>query len=249
MAPEIAADVGTQESLTRHNEVDTLRVSASLGTEPLIRRLRQAAPAKTVAARLAKERYPFFLDSSARDGQLGRYSFAGCDPFLVPRSKGRSVHLGDATGWRETTADPLRCLTNLLLQYCLPGASGPVPFLGYDVGRLIEHLPTRASDDQPNLPGSWFGFYDALIAYDHLEQAAYLIATGLPQPQGNPRTARAQRRIAWLEHLALEAKAPSQSGPSPQAPLAALRSNFSRDAYLRSVESAANTSSPGTSTK
>ena len=224
-----------------------MRVSSTLGLEPLVQRLPQAPPAEQVAARLSKEREPFFLDSSARDPTLGRYSFIGCDPFLLMRSRGRSVHVGDATGWREIGTDPFDCLQRLLAQYKVPSGAAPVPFaggavgyLGYDLGRLVERLPTLAVDDQPELPESWFGFYDAIVAYDHQDQATYLISTGLPEAAGPHRIDRAQRRLAWLEELALDAAAPAAHGPHflRGDREASLRSNFTREAYLRAVDHA-----------
>lgn len=179
---------------------------------------------------------------------LGRWSFIGCEPFLVMRSFGRRIVLSDGNGHptQELEADPFDYLESLLREYSLPAGQASVPFTGgavgylsYDLGRLVECLPSTALADHPELPEACLAFYDSVVAYDHQEGAAFLISTGLPEPAGGRRTERAERRLAWLTSLVGKAKAqPSCAAPPTGRHASQLTSNFSREAYLQAVRKA-----------
>ena len=225
-----------------------MRTRASI-EGPSFVRLANPPPPETIAARLSRARYPFFLDSSAEDARLGRFSFLGCDPFLVMRAKGRSVQLGDGISWRQLSNDPLDSLQDLLAAYTMPQGDLPFPFIGgavgylsYDLGRLIERMPSKALDNQTGIPDLSVAFYDAIIAYDHQAGTTYLVSTGLPNPPGEKRYAHAQRRLAWLEALAADAlPLPPHNAMGLTATRGGhlhLQSNFTKDAYLLAVERA-----------
>jgi para-aminobenzoate synthetase component 1 len=146
------------------------------------------------------------------------------------RSRGRVVRLTDGSGrTRELAADPLGVLRELLEQNRYPEPAAGIPFsggavgyLGYDLGRLIEKVPVSAADDL-GLPECYLAFYDNVVAFDHFTNKTYLVArdeTGL----------RELREV--LARPAAAAAAPDANSGS------ALRSNFSREAYVRAVERA-----------
>jgi para-aminobenzoate synthetase component 1 len=96
----------------------------------------------------------------------------------------------------------------LLEIYKLDHCPAPVPFLGgavgyfsYDLCHFIERLPSTAIDDL-NLPESYFAIYDTVVAFDHLEGRAYLVATGFPETEERQRLGRTRMRLeemkAWL---------------------------------------------------
>ncbi len=144
--------------------------------------------------------YGALLDSALACGRLGRYSFVLVDPFLVLRARGRGLTVISAEGVTNLCGDPFEALRGLLRQYRLPRAGTPFPFLGgavgyfaYDLGRHIEALPVRARDDLA-LPEMYLGFYDVVVAVDHLGGHVYLCGTGLPAA-GPSRTRRARERL------------------------------------------------------
>ncbi len=214
--------------------------------EPIVRSF-AAPPPDLLFARLAGRRRPFFLDSGTGGARLGRYSFLGADPFLTFASRGCAVDLVTGGRQRRLRADPLQTLERLLCRYALPPGDCPVPFaggavgyLGYDLGRLIEPASAgpRPPPDDLRLPDSVLCFYDALVAYDHVEGAAYLVSTGLPEPPGAARRDRAQRRLAELEAMVCGERHPPAGPPPLAVPAAEPVSAFSRPAYLAAVQRA-----------
>lgn len=165
--------------------------------------------------------YPFLLESSLASRDLGRYSFLGCHPFLIFRSKGRALTIRTAGGDRQVTGDPLEAVRSLLREYPLPRAASPVPFragavgyFGYDLNRLLERLPAEATDDL-DLPDIHLAFYDRVEAWDHESGRSYIFEMegGRPEVEAAP--------------------APPRAAPRPAPPRA--RSNFTRDAYVEAV--------------
>jgi para-aminobenzoate synthetase component 1 len=89
-----------------------------------------------------------------------------------------------------------------------PFKGGWVGWLGYDLGRCFESLPTRARDDL-QLPLFEFTHHDGVLAFDHVERRAYRV--GSRDVAGDGQT------VEW--------------SPRP----APLRSNFTRESYVRAV--------------
>ncbi|CAA9444578.1 Para-aminobenzoate synthase, aminase component [uncultured Rubrobacteraceae bacterium] len=187
------------------------------------------------------------LDSSSADDHSGRYSYLSADPFLTVCSRGRRVELTGPAGRTIVEADPFELLRCLLSRYFLAQSPGLPPFLGgavgyfgYDLGRLLESLPATNPADGA-LPELDVGFYDWVLAADHLSGENWLVATGLPA--GTEKAARA--RLAEIESR-LDAPAESSKGPegskgegraSDRKPLR-FRSNVSRADYLGAVRRA-----------
>jgi para-aminobenzoate synthetase component 1 len=158
---------------------------------------------------LIKDRpYSFFLDSGMDPHRLGRYSFLGSDPFLVMNSRGSEITLIRGREHEVQHGNPFDTIGKLLEIYKLDHCPAPVPFLGgavgyfsYDLCHFIEHLSSTAIDDL-GLPESYFAFYDAIIAFDHLEGKAYFVATGFPEMEEGQQLRRARMRLeemkSWL---------------------------------------------------
>jgi para-aminobenzoate synthetase component 1 len=75
-----------------------------------------------------------------------------------------------------------------------------VGYWGYDLCHFLERLPRRAEDDL-HLPDCALGFYDVVVAFDHLEGEAFIISSGLPELE--PRTAEKRARARTEELLGL----------------------------------------------
>jgi len=166
---------------------------------------------------LIKDRpYSFFLDSGMDPQSLGRYTFLGASPFLVMKSRGRKITLIYPDGKEGTVyGNPFDTLEELLGRYRLDHCPAPVPFQGgavgylsYDLCHFIERLPSTAIDDL-ELPEAYFAFYDAVLAFDHLEQKTYVVVTGFPELEEGHRLRQARLRLEeirnWLH--------PRHSGP------------------------------------
>ena len=178
--------------------------------------------------------YCFFLDSACDHKKLGRYSFLGCDPFLVFRSKGDAVTLEWANGKTEQIrSNPFTVLKQLLKKYDMPPGNYGLPFIGgavgyfsYDLKNFIEDLPGRALDDL-RIPDCILGFYDNIIAFDNLERRCYAVSN---------ESADSKRRSKDFAVRLLQGLCEEKNSGSVHPPK--LRSNFSKPSYIRAVEKA-----------
>jgi len=140
--------------------------------------------------RFAHRNYAFFLDSGRGYGDLGKFSFIGCDPFLVFKSKGNKLSItttGDSASPNTSNGAPLDTLRLLLREYAVinesdfPFLGGAVGFFGYELCHQLEKLPHTTTDDR-NIEDLQLGFYDGIIAIDHVKNEAYAITLGLSMP-------------------------------------------------------------------
>jgi para-aminobenzoate synthetase component 1 len=211
---------------------------------PLIEELHMAPEAAWCFEAFAPKSFSFFLDSGMDPPKLGRYSFMGSDPFLVMKSRGDEITLikdgVEEKGW----GSPFDTLGELLEKYRLNRREYPVPFTGgasgyfsYDLCHFIERLPKTAVDDL-NLPECYLGFYDAIVAFDHLANKTYLISTGFPETDEGKRRRRAEARLNDLRNLVLLVPPPNIIENIPSDKGIALRANFSHEGYLAAVAKA-----------
>lgn len=187
--------------------------------------------------------YSFFLDSACGAEKLGRFSFLGCDPFLVFRSKGDSISLE----WRDGNievfrANPFIALKDIFGRYRMPAGSMRFPFLSggvgyfaYDLKDFTERLVSIAADDL-NIPDCIMGFYDVVIIYDNASRRAYIASSGMPETDAFRASARAKRRLE-------EFKARIRSGRGPESLHSPMKrpdpaSNFSKAQYMKTIERA-----------
>jgi para-aminobenzoate synthetase component 1 len=177
-------------------------------------------------------------------GKLGRYSFMGSDPFLVLKSRGDTVSLISEGVEEIKRGNPFDMLGELLEVYSLDGSQTVIPFTGgavgyfsYDLCHFIERLPTTAVDDL-NLPECYLAFYDAVVAFDHLEGKAYLAATGFPELEESQRKRRAEEKLKELKNRMLNFVQPSNDKVATSEGSIVLKSNFSHEAYLKAVATA-----------
>lgn len=203
---------------------------------PLVQEL--FPPPEPVAAleRFAALPKVLFLDSARRDPLLGRYSFLAADPFARVESAASE----------QSGLEPLR---HALLPFVAEPVAGLPPFqggaagqLGYDLGRSFERIPPTRFDEFA-IPALAVGLYDVVLAWDHLQNRAWLISHGFPELELEARRARAQARMRFFSEL-LSAPAPRRGWREPaRLPISALApqhavgllpdltSNFSAEGY------------------
>jgi para-aminobenzoate synthetase component 1 len=204
---------------------------------------------------LIKDRpYSFFLDSGMDPQRLGRYSFLGSEPFLVMNSRGSEITMIRGREYKVQHGNPFDALGKLLevykLDHCptpVPFVSGAVGYFSYDLCHFVECLPSTAIDDL-KLPESYFAFYDTIVAFDHLEGRAYLVATGFPELEEGQRLRRARVRLDgmkdWLyatsssQEASLQRKEKLREGEFQSAQenrKITLKSNFTSEEYMKAV--------------
>ncbi|MCE9669710.1 anthranilate synthase component I family protein [Myxococcus stipitatus] len=206
-------------------------VSQGHNQVPVIRRRELGASRPTDLLRALPEG-PRFLLESTRVSAEGRYSFLGTRPFLRFTAKGPQCFI-DGRLQDGAPLDVLRALLGRWRGVRLPGLprflGGAVGFFAYEANHYFESLPHHPRDDL-QLPDIALSFVDTFLAVDHLEGALLLVATGSDWDD-------CSRRLDELESWVHRARpTPRPSPPTPDAPLAPWRSNFTQEDYLAAVE-------------
>jgi anthranilate synthase component 1 len=170
---------------------------------PVIRRL--LADAETpvgVYRKLAGGPGTFLLESAEQGaGSAGtawsRYSFVGVrSAAALVEAAGEARWLGDPPAGVDTSGDPLRVLRQTVRALSgsgadLPGVAlppltgGMVGYLGYDLVRRFERLPTLAADDL-GLPELGMMLATDLVVLDHFDGSAILVANAVLPPLDQP---------------------------------------------------------------
>lgn len=137
----------------------------------------------------------FFLDSSLFMGRLGRWSFAGAEPFLFLTTNGTNVRIETDDHVFDSQGNPFDALRDLLSGYTRepreepPFACGAVGYFSYDLGRMIECIPSTAACDLP-IPDMQLGFYDCSLAFDHFSRRVFVSHLDSGSEKANEWTAR-----------------------------------------------------------
>ncbi len=161
----------------------------------------------------------FLLDSLEGEGDASRYSFIGFHPTLRLQVKEKELSLIDREGKvsRQITEDPFAIIRKILetkrtvalpeLPSLIGGALG---YLSYDSVRLFEKIPDRHQENRQEADLS-FGFYDTIIAFDHLRKIATI--THLPDPTLSIEKAYEQAReiISGLISQIISAQPPQET--------------------------------------
>jgi anthranilate synthase component I len=203
-------------------------------------------------------RHPFLLESIEGGEKLARYSFLGCDPFLILTVGSGQAGREDAAGGCEhrhyPKSDRLGFFTDLrqtMARYRsvqVPGlppfTGGAVGYFGYDMVRLVEDIPETGIDDV-GLNDAAMLLFRTVLAFDHLKNQIHIVSNLILQDVDSGEKGPS------LESLCREAEAVigetrrKLTGPLELPASAAMagqgvhpESNFAKDAYLTAVEAA-----------
>jgi para-aminobenzoate synthetase component 1 len=221
---------------------------------PLVEELSAPPPAWEAASRFAD--YPFFLflDSADDGSPWSRYSFVTAYPFATLFVRGANVFAPAPR--RYPSGNPWAALAEHLAPFRAATVPGLPPFqggaaglFGYGLCRHVERVPPPRLDEF-HLPDMAVGLYDWVLAYDHHQQRAWLLATGFPH-RLEARRQYAESRLRWAREVVKGPPRPIRA-PRPASTLstadlcpqfelpglAGVTSNFKRRAYLQAVERA-----------
>jgi para-aminobenzoate synthetase component 1 len=214
---------------------------------PLVERVDASLDAVDVFRRLSGLPRVVFFDSAMRHPQLGRYSFVAADPvdwLTVPAD--RSDALGRLAG-RIAELPTITSRPDLP-----PFQGGWAGMFGYELGRSLEVVPAAAIDEF-QIPALAVGLYDVVFAFDHEQNAAWLISQGLPEVDPQARRQRAAERLSQfrahltsgnrcngtIKRLTKPGLTFAELAPSFAVPhMVGLTSSFSADGYRQSVQRA-----------
>ena len=190
-------------------------------------------------------RYAFLLESIEGGEKWARYTFLGSNPSVVIRSMGNTVEIleGGATS-REEVSDPLGFVRDFLARYqpvTLEGIprffGGAVGYLGYDMVRHFESIPTT----NPAVIGaydSYFVITDTILIFDNVSQKIKVVSNAHLDAGKSVADAYSEA-TAKIDALIRKLKTPLPLLPStPAEKKVAFASNVSREAFELAVEKA-----------
>ena len=185
--------------------------------------------------KLEKDRpYAFLLESVEGGETVARYSFLGCDPFLICRyRKGQ-----ESEEFMQNLRSTLQRFKSVTLPNMPPFTGGAVGYFGYDMVRVIEEIPDTGRDDL-GIDDAVLMFYKTVLAFDHLRHQIHIISNLLVDESQEPlkvQYAKAEEEIRHIEallRLPLEPPTPVSSNEELQ-----VRSNFEKRDYLSAVTKA-----------
>ncbi|MFZ4859726.1 MAG: anthranilate synthase component I [Desulfuromonadaceae bacterium] len=199
----------------------------------------------TAFKKLDDGQYSFLLESIEGGEKWGRYSFIGSTPSQIIRSKGNVIEIIRNGITTSTTAeDPLECIRTILARYNpvevkgLPRfLGGAVGYLGYDMVRYFEHLP---SCKPANLDAydAYFLITDTIVIFDTVSQKIKVVSNA--HLDGEKTAEQAYLDAAEkIETIIKRLRTPLSSGTtSPTGKTVDLRSNISREEFEASVTKA-----------
>ncbi len=184
---------------------------------------------------IADEPWAVFLDSGRPRSTAGRMDILAARPFATLVTRGGMTEIrqsgsGPLADASLSPADPFELLRQTLaadgLDSPLPFAGGAIGYFSYDLGRRVEHLPSRALDAEA-IPEMAVGIYDWAVVVDHETRQSWLVSAG--------RDARTE--AGWDRLVALFSDPPLPGSAFPQrAPFQVtgpVSRNFDQAAYQR----------------
>ena len=189
--------------------------------------------------------FSYLLESIEGGEKWGRYSFLGSSPAQIIRSKGNVVEtIENGVTSSKTVADPLASIRDLLARFTpvevegLPRFfGGAVGYLGYDMVRYFENLPT----DKPALIDAYDSYFlitDTIVIFDNMNQKIKVVSNAHLQGKVTPDEAydEATRKIDAIVRRLRTPLPPEERKPAGAN--IQLTSNVTREQYEASVEKA-----------
>jgi para-aminobenzoate synthetase component 1 len=197
----------------RHPEIELGMRSRAPGSPLVVRLPALDAVAPVDAAEAFRELPGLAVLESARPGRTGRWSYLSADPVAVsetadqgpqPFATARSLlrRLGTGASERSPASGPAGSP---------PLTGGLIGYLGYDLGRRLERLPSIAAADQ-SLPVMRLALHDWVLAWDRRTGAAWLGA----RPIDGDEAALAARLRAVRARLDALTAGSNPSRPDPR---------------------------------
>ncbi len=201
--------------------------------------------------KLGDARTDTFMLESVTGGEIrGRYSVVGMKPDLIWQCRGTQSRINraarfDAGAFADLPGHPLDTLRALIAEsrMTMPAdlpaiASGLFGYLGYDMIRLVEHLPD-VNPDPLDLPDAQLMRPSVVAVLDGVKGEVTLVAPAWAASGLTARAAYAQaaeRVMDALRDLDRSPSAPRDLGEA--AAVGEPLSNFTHDGYKQAVEKA-----------
>jgi len=139
----------------------------------------------SVFLKIHKNDYSFLFESVEGQEKTARYSFLGCNPSMVFKSKAHRIEIiyppRNKTRIFSTKSSALIELKKLMRNFksvLVPGLprfyGGMVGYMGYDMVRFFEEIPDKNPDDL-KLADSFFILTDTILIFDHVNHTIKIV--------------------------------------------------------------------------
>ncbi|MBU0641667.1 MAG: anthranilate synthase component I [Alphaproteobacteria bacterium] len=206
----------------------------------------------SIMLKLAGARTDSFILESVTGGEVrGRYSIIGLKPDLIWKCEGTKAALNrnarfDPDSYTTSDLDPLASLRALIAESKIDmpaelpaSAAGLFGYLGYDMIRLVEHLP-HVNPDPIGLPDAVLMRPSVVAVLDGVKGEVTVVSPAWVGTGQSAKAAYAQAAERVMDALRDLERAPSETshdlGESFAAP--APVSNFTHEGYKQAVEKA-----------
>ena len=181
--------------------------------------------------KLEKNRqYAFLLESVEGGETIARYSFLGCDPFLVSRYR-----KGDSTDYMQQLRETMGRFRSVKLPNLPPFTGGAVGYFNYDMVRLIEDIPDTGRDDL-GTDDAVLMFYKTILAFDHLRHQIHIISNLLVDESRDSIETQYAQAVAEIGKIEDLLRAPLEVPPIVQRDEEInVRTNLEKQEYLNGV--------------
>ncbi|MEJ2000329.1 MAG: anthranilate synthase component I [Maritimibacter sp.] len=201
--------------------------------------------------KLSEARKNSFMLESVTGGEVrGRHSIIGMKPDLIWECRGTTSRINrqaryDGEAWEDMEAAPLTALRQVLaesqidLPDDLPAASaGLFGYLGYDMIRLVEHLP-NVNPDPLGLPDAMMMRPSVVAVLDGVKGEVSLVSPAFQSSGLSARAAYAQAAERVMDaRRDLERQPNTSHDLGEELPVGEPVSNFAKPDYLAAVEKA-----------
>jgi len=177
-------------------------------------------------------RYAFLLESVEGGERIARYSFLGCDPFLVSRYK-----LGQDTGFVENVRTTMSRFKSVKLPDLPPFTGGAVGYFGYDMVRSVEDVPSTGRDDL-GIDDAVLMFYKTVLAFDHLRHQIHIISNLMVDESDDPIDRQYETALTDIAAIESLLRSPLDLPDNRNPGQTVVHSNFEKSAYLNAIEKA-----------
>jgi len=202
--------------------------------------------------KLSEARQDSFILESVTGGEVrGRYSIIGAKPDLIWQCHGKASKINrmariDRDSFEVQTGDPLDNLRALIAESRIdmpedlpPASAGLFGYLGYDMIRLVEHLPDM-NPDVLGLPDAVMMRPSVMVVLDGVKGEVIVVAPAWVDSGLSAKAAYAQAAERVMDAVRdLERQTPDAARDLGDATeVGPLTSNFSHDGYKAAVEAA-----------
>ncbi len=184
----------------------------------------------------------FLLESVEGGEKWGRFSFLGTGPRATIRSKGDTIEIIEGRDIKRLKGDPLDELKRFMAPYRsvdVKGAprfsGGAIGYIGYDMVRHIEKLPSIAKRDL-DIYDLFMILTDTLLVFDNVEHTIKVIANAYIDKGSDidrvyhNAVERIEGLVERLRTKGLPETRYEGSGPTK------ISSNFKKEDFVRAVE-------------